>query len=256
MGVRFKKSFKVAPGANVAGVNTAEKTGQSKNRKWLFKILAALCFIAIFAMYSEGEIFGSVVYGIGVILFIVLDIKRARKFKNINEQTEITSEQSSDTKTEETAASVKTQYTKLKFNVAGVSYKQKEILSIAKENLEFEYSKSEIIEECLEDEKIFEYTFSVDKTELVPEPENPHDPKAIKVIMNGAHVGYIKAGSCARVKNLLASGKVIRIDGSIGGGNYKMLESEYDLDKDKDVYYMDRGHTEFWASVEIVLIGE
>ena len=48
--------------------------------------------------------------------------------------------------------------------------------------------------------------------------QNPHDPNAIKVMMNGAHVGYITAQGTARVKEYLESGNIESITGKITGG--------------------------------------
>lgn len=39
--------------------------------------------------------------------------------------------------------------------------------------------------------------------ELVPEPDNKHDPNAIKVIMNGQHIGYVPKEKTADVKKIL-----------------------------------------------------
>lgn len=48
-------------------------------------------------------------------------------------------------------------------------------------------------------------------TELVEEPTNKYDPNAIKVIVDGQHIGYIPAKKCAKVKSILHSGKVKEI---------------------------------------------
>ena len=39
--------------------------------------------------------------------------------------------------------------------------------------------------------------------ELIEEPENKHDPNAIKVIVDGKHIGYVPAKKCKKVKNIL-----------------------------------------------------
>lgn len=33
------------------------------------------------------------------------------------------------------------------------------------------------------------------KVEIEPEPDNPHDPNALKVLVSGEHVGYVPRGS-------------------------------------------------------------
>ena len=40
--------------------------------------------------------------------------------------------------------------------------------------------------------------------ELIEEPTNKYDPNAIKVIVDGQHIGYIPAKKCAKVKTTLS----------------------------------------------------
>ena len=52
------------------------------------------------------------------------------------------------------------------------------------------------------------YSLNLDRREhsleLIPEPENEHDPNAIKVIVDGQHIGYVPADKCAKVKKILS----------------------------------------------------
>lgn len=133
------------------------------------------------------------------------------------------------------------------FFVAGVSFYHDDILELATENPIFDYSKRQLIDEGYEDERIYEYKFYPTNVELVEEPDNPHDANAIKVIIDGVHVGYIKSGSCSRVKNLLRSGKVVSIDADIYGGKYKVLYQD-----DDDKYLIETNETEIGAKVSIL----
>lgn len=134
------------------------------------------------------------------------------------------------------------------FNVAGTSFHQEAIEELGSENSLYEYTKKELIDDGYEDEKIYQYEFFPEKVELVEEPENPHDPNAIKVIVDGAHIGYIKAGSCAHVKKLLRSGTVSDISAEIYGGKFKILSS----DDSGDTYTLDKDSTPFGARVNII----
>lgn len=109
------------------------------------------------------------------------------------------------------------------YNVTGISHYTSNILKLATKNPAYALSKKEIIAKKLYDQKIFEYTFAPQKTELIPEPTNPHDPNAIKVVIDGQLVGYVKTGSCARILKLIKENRIARIDGEIYGGNYKMF---------------------------------
>lgn len=131
--------------------------------------------------------------------------------------------------------------------VAGVSYRPHEIESIGSANNYFETNKSEMIEDGIIDEKIWEYSFSPKNVELVPEPDNEHDPNAIKVVIDGVHVGYIKSGSCAHVKKLMQEDKIESITANIGGGRYKVVYEDYDDENDKEVYRFEAGETDSYS---------
>ncbi|WOV83902.1 HIRAN domain-containing protein [Sporosarcina jeotgali] len=70
---------------------------------------------------------------------------------------------------------------------------------------------------------------------LVKEPNNPHDPNAIKVILIDAerkkhHVGYIPKEKTAEVSRLMKT--LNRIDVEFTGGQYKAI----DIDDDENEY--------------------
>ena len=143
------------------------------------------------------------------------------------------------------------QYKTENHHVTGTSYRQKEIESLGEENPIYEYSKRELIDEEYEGEKVYYYDFNPSTVELIEEPDNKFDPNAVKVVIDSVHVGYIKKGSCTHVKNLLKSGRIAKIDAEIHGGKYKILYSEYDEDKDKEVYEVETGESNYYVTVEI-----
>ena len=105
--------------------------------------------------------------------------------------------------------------------VAGTSYRQDAIRSLGFVNPDYNLSDRELIKQWPEGETVYELDFFPQKTKLVPEPDNPQDPKAIKVIIDGVHVGYIKAGSCAHLHRLLRENRIEKIEPHIVGGKYK-----------------------------------
>jgi len=135
--------------------------------------------------------------------------------------------------------------------VAGTSYYQKEIASLAEENPVYDWSKKELIDDIGEDEKIYRYEFNPKKVELIEEPDNPHDPNAIKVIIDDILVGYIKKGSCNRVRNLLRANSINRIDVEITGGPYKIIYCDYDEDEDKDVYTLEKDSSDYFVTISL-----
>lgn len=112
----------------------------------------------------------------------------------------------------------------------GMDYYMDNIQKLASENPDFDLTKKEIIDNGLTDEKIWKYDFFCSKAELVPEPENPYDQNAIKVVVDGLQVGYIKAGSCVKILNKMNAGKIRSIACEIGGGPYKIVYENYDDD--------------------------
>lgn len=61
----------------------------------------------------------------------------------------------------------------------------------------------------------------------------------IQVFVSDTYIGDIKKGSRARVKKLLESGTVQRIDAEISGGNYKLLHETadgYELEELEDAF--------------------
>ena len=127
------------------------------------------------------------------------------------------------------------------YKIAGTSYRQDAIRSLGEKNPDFSLTKREMFKRD-PDEQLYEYTFNPKKVELVPEPENPHDPNAIMVLIDGAHVGYIKSGSCAHLLKVIREDRIEKIEANIFGGKCKYLCSfdadasrleDYDLEKDE-----------------------
>lgn len=135
--------------------------------------------------------------------------------------------------------------------VAGTLYHQNEIESLGEENPMYACSKKELIDKGCEDEKIYYYLFFPKTVDLVEDPENEFDPNAIKVVVDSVHIGYIKKGSCARVKKLLHSGNITKIEAEIGGGKYKCLYCDFDEEQDKNIYTLENEESDYFAKVTI-----
>lgn len=127
-----------------------------------------------------------------------------------------------------------------KHHVTGVQYYLDNLMQFADENYAYTLSKKEMIDENFIDEREYQYCFYPKEIKLEPEPDNPHDPKAIKVLFDDLLVGYIKKGSCAHILKLINLNKIVKIDADIYGGKYKkIIEEDYDsytLEKDETNY--------------------
>lgn len=136
------------------------------------------------------------------------------------------------------------------YKVTGIYRRLENIMGLAEENEEYGYSKKRLIEEDLTDERIWKYSFHPWSAVLVPEPDNPYDPNAIKVLVNGIHVGYIKAGSCAHLLKVIREERIGQIQIIMGGGPYKQLERDYNENGD-EVYTLERGDIHYYVHLKI-----
>lgn len=136
--------------------------------------------------------------------------------------------------------------------VAGTSYHLDAIMALAQENPDYDLTKREIIDDSLTDERIYQYTFADGPVELVDDPGNEHDPNAIKVLVAGQHIGYIKRGSTGRVHNLQRAGRVLGVTAEIYGGKYKVVICDDD-DDGAERYDLIKDETGYGAAIEILV---
>ena len=132
--------------------------------------------------------------------------------------------------------------------VAGISFRTEALLSIGTKNPDYDLTWEQLIEEGLTDERVYRTEFYPNQCEVIPEPINPEDPHAIKVLADGVHIGYIKKGSCAHIYKLLREGRVVSISCDIGGGAYKFIQTtdnEVDMEYDEDDMEYDEDDMEY-----------
>lgn len=134
--------------------------------------------------------------------------------------------------------------------VAGLSFREDALAELQCENGDFSSSKRELVDMGMTGERIYKYDFYPVKTELIPEPDNEVDPNAIKVVVDGQHIGYIKKGSCAHIRKLLNSDSIKSVDIEITGGPYKFIEEDWD-ENGKDVYTLEKGTAPYSAKLTI-----
>lgn len=134
--------------------------------------------------------------------------------------------------------------------VAGTSFRLEAIQSLGVENDDYELSKRAMIDAGLTGERVYKTDFYASKVELIPEPENPHDPHAIRVVVDGVHIGYIKSGSCSHIRNLLGGDKIESIKCEIKGGRYKILLEDSDEDGN-EIYELEKDETPIYAELFI-----
>lgn len=138
-------------------------------------------------------------------------------------------------------------------HVAGVTFqgRQEQIKQMGFENDDYHLPKKDFIDTFSEYEKVYAIDFDPVNVELIEEPDNPHDPNAIKVVVDGIHVGYIKSGSCAHIKKLLHTGSIISINAEIHGGDYKYFSEEYDENKCDNVCKIKKDSSKFFVTLQL-----
>ena len=117
---------------------------------------------------------------------------------------------------------------------AGMEHFMDALMTLAEEDLNYTCTKKEMRDFLIVNRRVYQYKFSPNKIDLVSEPDNAHDPNAVKLLLNDMHVGYIRASEAQGSVDLFNSDKVKRVQVSIQGGKYKILlgESEYGADEE------------------------
>lgn len=110
--------------------------------------------------------------------------------------------------------------------VAGISHYTKNVESLGSPNPQYNYKVSEIIDESLEDERIYKTDFYTMTATLIPEPDNEYDQNAIAVLAEGKKIGYIKKESTSHIKKLMEQDHIKTVSCEIVGGSYKYYDSE------------------------------
>ena len=136
--------------------------------------------------------------------------------------------------------------------VTGTSYHLDAIQAMGVYNYDYDKNKRELIEDGLTGERIWQTDFFPRVTTLEPEPDNPQDPKAIKVVVDGVHIGYIKAGSCAHIHKVIREGRLESVKCEIKGGKYKIVLEDFDEDGDS-VYELEKDDVPIYADLYITL---
>lgn len=137
--------------------------------------------------------------------------------------------------------------------IAGLFYREENVMRLAKENLVFKLNKDMLIKKGYTGVKIFKYTFVNEPVELIQEPDNLHDPNAIKVVVANQHIGYIKAGSCAHVNKLINENRIEKIYCRISGGPFKAVYAvDGENPRKKPLYKTEEDEFDLRAEIRIV----
>lgn len=109
------------------------------------------------------------------------------------------------------------------YYVAGTSYREENLERMLTRNPDFDETKAYLLDHYGEDDSIYRYNrHYTSDIKFTPEPTNPHDPKAIRIDVDGNFVGYVKRGSTGRIRNLLNTPGV-SVRAEVYGGPYRYV---------------------------------
>ena len=111
----------------------------------------------------------------------------------------------------------------IRFNVAGVYYYKDGVRAAAKKRKDFALSEEEFRVNHSNGKKVFQYYFSRGSSvALIPEPNNPHDPNAVAVYVNGIQVGHVPAELAPDMRSVLNAG--YSAEAFLSGGPRRWVE--------------------------------
>lgn len=137
------------------------------------------------------------------------------------------------------------------YEVTGVVFYLDNLLSLMEPNYLYGYKKQDLIDTCHVDEPIYKMTLKASRLDLTHEPDNPHDPNAIMVLLDDRLVGYMPAKSCKHILDIMDSDRVTNMRCEVYGGKYKRVDEDYDSYRDKSKYSMETGQDEYGITVYI-----
>lgn len=109
-------------------------------------------------------------------------------------------------------------------DVAGESYHRDAIASLGEITHEYYTPCGLLYQRYVDGDIIYKYRFDRMSADLMPEPDNAHDPNSIRVDVSGVTVGYIPRKDTGRVHDLLNEGATCVA--SIAGGPRKLISED------------------------------
>lgn len=110
--------------------------------------------------------------------------------------------------------------------VVGESYYKDAIAALGTIQRDYYWPVERLYEKFVEGDRVYKYQFDDMDAELVLEPENPYDPNAIRVDIDGEPVGHIAKENTERIRELLDAGASVRA--KISAGPYKEISETPD----------------------------
>lgn len=130
-----------------------------------------------------------------------------------------------------------------RFILDNIEEHMEDIMEIVDKNEDYKLKEKDLIEDDRTDEKIFEYELN-EKATITP-ISCEGGVEQLQVFVCNTHIGNIKKGGINKVKKLLNSDNIQRIDAEVSGGHYKLLSYR------NSQYYYDELASAFSITIEI-----
>lgn len=137
------------------------------------------------------------------------------------------------------------------YEVAGIQFYLKNLLSMMEPNYLYSYKKQDLIDTCNYDIPIYKTVSTATNLQLMQEDDNPHDPNAVLVLLDNKIVGYIPRKDCKHVRYLMDNDLVVSFTCRVYGGKYKQVTEDYNWEKDRSTYSMETGEDDYGITVII-----
>lgn len=182
-----------------------------------WQIIVGVLFL-IGGLGNLTEDFGTVIFGLAVGFALLL---WGLKKKGYVKKTAVSHQIEDRTLKEET------------FHAVGVSHYENNIRKLTCSNPEWKQTTAQIRSSGKVGKRIFKHNYINKPVKLIIEPNNPHDPNAVAVIIAGELVGYISTEDNIHVKEILQKHEIKSLSGFIGGGEYKTVTDDGHVIKDE-----------------------
>lgn len=119
------------------------------------------------------------------------------------------------------------------FEVAGAFYCRTSIAKVMNPNPDWRKTCKTLVKEGKAGSRVYRFYRTTKQAELVEEPDNPHDPNAVTVKIDGEKVGYISADEAPHVKKVLHQHVLMDVTATITGGEYKTITPDAEMIKNQ-----------------------
>ncbi len=124
--------------------------------------------------------------------------------------------------------------------------KDEELIELLHCDPKFDLSTKELLEKGYADKRVYRFysDYKADEITLEPEPKNPVDKNAVKIILDGKFFGYVNKDDAPKIKQLLKKGIITDLHLHNHGGpvrkifsNGKCTADRYEFDTSLTITY-------------------